>query len=68
MFDVEMKLVRLRDTPYSGTAVDEEIDNDIEYWQRVHDELFAMFKSKGYYSSKKTEACNLETRVSYQQR
>lgn len=58
MFNVELKLKTLRDTPYSGTVVDEEIDNDIVYWQKVHDELFVMYKSKGYYSTNKTEACN----------
>ena len=46
MYDVEMKLIRLRETPYSGTAVDEEIDKDIEYWQKKHDELLEMYRGK----------------------
>lgn len=47
MFNVEMKLKTLKDTPYSGTTVDEEIENDIVNGQKDHDGLFVKFKSRG---------------------
>ena len=46
MYDVEMKLKKLRDTPESIPVVDEEIDNDIVYWQKKHDELLEMYRGK----------------------
>lgn len=45
MVDIEMKLRRLRHTPYSGTAVDKEIDREIDYMQEVHDELLRLYRS-----------------------
>ena len=44
MFNVEQKLIGLRNTPESIPVLDEEIDNDIEYWQEVHDKLLEMYR------------------------
>ena len=44
MFNMEQKLIGLRNTPESIPVIDEEIDNDIEYWQAVHDKLLVMYR------------------------
>ncbi len=47
MFLIEWhKLRPLRETPWTGTTVDDEIDRDIEYWEAIHAKWLAIYRGK----------------------